>query len=80
MNIFYIRPIIISASSERILAWNLPSGEIAQEIHAEEIAINSVAVNRLGVTVAGGKNFSCENKTLSLITLLSQSSFLRYLI
>ena len=46
---------VISASPERLLAWSLPHGELIQEIEGSDIHINSVTINRLGVTVGGGK-------------------------
>lgn len=51
-----VENIVLSASSERILGWDIDTTEIVQEIPARDIAINSITINRLGVTVAGGSN------------------------
>lgn len=45
----------MSASSERILAWELPLGDCIQDIEALDNAINSITVNSSGVIAAGGK-------------------------
>ena len=47
---------VLSASSERIIGWDIDRGENIHEITARDIAINSITINRLGVTVAGGSN------------------------
>uniref|UniRef100_A0A7M5TY35 Uncharacterized protein n=1 Tax=Clytia hemisphaerica TaxID=252671 RepID=A0A7M5TY35_9CNID len=46
----------LSASSELILAWELPLGDMIQEIEAKDIAINTITSNQYGVVVAGGSN------------------------
>lgn len=47
---------ILSASSDLILAWEMPLGDIIQEIPAHDIAVNSITSNQYGVVVAGGKD------------------------
>ena len=44
----------MSASSERILAWELPLGDCIQDIEANDNAINSITINKNGVIAAGG--------------------------
>jgi len=44
----------LSASSELIIACDLPLGDTIQEIDAKDIAINSITSNQYGIVVAGG--------------------------
>jgi pleiotropic regulator 1 len=48
------RPLILSASPDRILCWDLPLGNLSQIIPAKGIAVNSLAINHAGVVAAGG--------------------------
>ena len=45
----------LSASSELIIACDLPLGDEIKQIDASDIAINSITSNQYGIVVAGGK-------------------------
>ena len=59
---------ILSASSDYIIAWELPLGDIIQEIQAQDIAINSITSNQHGVVVAGG-TYYCYIDSIFLFCL-----------
>ena len=48
------RPIISSASTERIIHWSMPDGEKIKEITPSDISINCISVNPQGALVAAG--------------------------
>ena len=62
---------ILSASSDLILAWEMPLGDIIQEIPAHDIAVNSITSNQYGVVVAGGKDLFISSNIYYKIVLYS---------
>lgn len=63
---FIFRKNVLSASSERILAWELPLGDCVQDIEATDNAINSITINDHGVIAAGGEY--CSTVTILMVT------------
>ena len=67
--LFSCRPIISSASTERILHWSMPDGERVKEIAVTDISINCISVNPQGALVAAGMSFHFSS--LSSIDVLN---------
>ena len=60
--ISFFRPVISSASTERIIHWSMPDGEKIKEITPTDISINCISVNPQGALVAAGKVKIVEHK------------------